>query len=1111
MPKMLAENHDRDSITRLFHDHKELLRQLYQGQDGKSKTLKQIKEIMEGIHGFPKIPLPQYEVRLKNELGLRKKLGRNDWSAVWDNYRALKERLGVPVAVYLNCTEIPWSKVWKEIRRNCNWKAAAPAHPRQLPPGITIMPRSHVTSVQPGLSAEMDCNTVVSQVSPWTTPASPNGAIPLRNEANQQTQPLTVGSTAEVAKISPLLACNFDDSLSPERFMRSWREGNVRNLPWIQFMSSISALFSDPSSTPGLRDVLFRNQENIAPSNIAFRHLVSNLEILSLSDMVFESALFRIHNENLSSQHALALEFDPIYILAKAVLRFCNTKPSHDHPSLEDRLLYTIIFQRIVKTSHRLVLAFIGGDLPSIIVTCRRLINLAIALDDKINFVLLMKANAGRFQTMLGFEYPAIEGAATFGCLTILERVLSRSSCVKPNYCLYSDAIRVAVRNGHFSCAASIIDTSSTHSAKRDNHILFQLFIGDTSYDVRKPVFLPTLNYFLDKGADVHAACHLTHPLESAYANTNVSNFRRASALPPSWQVSLLEQAYYQKTPVYEAMVPYRKNGPMRLQRDRICLAAKIGSAELERYLQSVPVDKDQQERFLQLVLVEQFFLPYGGVPGSTADPDFDWNVVTVLSERVDPNLALLQVEGMDESLLLHRAVMCLSYFGVNDRAVQFIARLIQHGAIFHCSTIAAAVSTDGTEVLSLIRDFGADVRHLGGRALASAARKDNYDAVTWLLDAGVDIRAIIRHRKTGVGQALTVLGASTGRRRAHTDEHGYLGRWTYCQNEYYSCPSPKMIRHLASKGAPLQYSADDMDSIALLQRCWVISGIKYHSARLATRKAQFEYLQVFLDHGLEPCQSEATRFLERSAKFENWTAFELLLDRGAPLSPGSPLAALIKYKAPAALTTRVLNASPDLNGRTRNGTGKSPASAAARIWDVAMLENLSARGASFDLPHLGPALFQACRANALNAQEAEAQLDTVRYILDQTDSTLMHESLHSSFTDALRASIGHGSLELVLVLLDKGVPCNCNDARVPMSSNLDVAARAGYLDITQLLLNNGAVSHRKDSTPFDGAIDGALKGYNGQNHVEVARLIARFAVSLDLTLEEDHRWLCSS
>lgn len=117
------------------------------------------------------------------------------------------------------------------------------AHPRQLPPGITIMPRSHATSVQPGLSAEMDCNTVVSQVSPWTTPASPNGAIPLRNEANQQTQPLTVGSTAEVAKISPLLACNFDDSLSPERFMRSWREGNVRNLPWIQFMSSISALF----------------------------------------------------------------------------------------------------------------------------------------------------------------------------------------------------------------------------------------------------------------------------------------------------------------------------------------------------------------------------------------------------------------------------------------------------------------------------------------------------------------------------------------------------------------------------------------------------------------------------------------------------------------------------------------------------------------------------------------------------------------------------------------------------------------------------------------------------------------------------------------------------
>lgn len=64
--------------------------------------------------------LAQYEVKLKKDLGLRKKLSAHDWPAVWDHYREIKEKSGARVAIYLNGTEIPFEKAWKEIKRNCN-------------------------------------------------------------------------------------------------------------------------------------------------------------------------------------------------------------------------------------------------------------------------------------------------------------------------------------------------------------------------------------------------------------------------------------------------------------------------------------------------------------------------------------------------------------------------------------------------------------------------------------------------------------------------------------------------------------------------------------------------------------------------------------------------------------------------------------------------------------------------------------------------------------------------------------------------------------------------------------------------------------------------------
>ncbi|KAH7025148.1 uncharacterized protein B0I36DRAFT_434630 [Microdochium trichocladiopsis] len=820
---------NKDDISKLFHAHKELLRDLYQGRDGKSKTLEQIKEIMEGYHGFPDISLPTYEVKLKKDLGLRKKLSRHDWPTVWHHYKAIKERKKEPLVIYLNGTEIPWVKAWKEIRRNCDHKATPPARLRMLPPGVVIATRPGVAASD---SSRCGIITVTSGegVSPFSSsitggepgstkmPRPPATANVLGPDSWQSTTP-TVDDAAEGAQSSPLLAQVFDDSLSLERFWASWRAGNCRNLPWIQFMSSMSY--------------------------------------------------------------------------------------------------------------------------------------------DKDVFVFMMEVNDRRFQASPTFARAAVLGAAKFGCVEILNDVLARAQVCDDHAELLSRAIRLAKRNGHLACAK--------------------------------------------------------------------------------------------------------------------------GPSELSRYLQSISGDQDEQARFLQLVLAEQFVLfDIGDWRADVAE--IDWNVATALIDcGVDPTLALLQVEGLDATLLLCRAVMNLRAHAVSGRALECLGRLLEHGAVFDSFAIAAAVSDAGTDLLALVHSLGADIRTLGGQALAWPARRNNYDAVAWLLAAGVDVQADILHEDFGGDKILTVLGASIWGlvrqwRRRWTD--GLRDR-VERRASPIDGPDPGMLAHLAAKGAPLRLDAGDSSSFCLLQ------------------------------HGFHLRLPNTYILLELSAMDGSWPLFEFLLDCGAPLSPGSPLAVLIYYKAPFALVRRVLDAGPSLNAISTHES-ITPAAAAAMHWDLALLKELIARGASLDLPRPGDALYHACSSNTINARDAQAQVDTVKYLLSRADS--VHVQIQLTFADGLRASVFHGNLELVLILLEAGVDCNITKSvhwrwRSGVSV-LEIAASQGHLDITQLLLNHGAMCARTGSTPFDAAIDAALKGKELQQNVEVARLIARFAKSLGYQLKDKHQWL---
>jgi len=66
--------------------------------------------------------LSTYEVKLR-QLGLRKKVSRDDWLPIWQHCQQIKQQGGEPV-IFLNGTPLKWEKAWKEIRRNGAHKTA---------------------------------------------------------------------------------------------------------------------------------------------------------------------------------------------------------------------------------------------------------------------------------------------------------------------------------------------------------------------------------------------------------------------------------------------------------------------------------------------------------------------------------------------------------------------------------------------------------------------------------------------------------------------------------------------------------------------------------------------------------------------------------------------------------------------------------------------------------------------------------------------------------------------------------------------------------------------------------------------------------------------------
>ncbi|VUC35346.1 unnamed protein product, partial [Clonostachys rosea] len=94
--------------------HKDVIQHHYVEE---RKTLAEVKKILESEYVFPKnMPESSYEVAIRDQLGLFKKLKKEHWPILHQYFLNHSKR---PFDLYLdNILLYKWPAIWKELRRS---------------------------------------------------------------------------------------------------------------------------------------------------------------------------------------------------------------------------------------------------------------------------------------------------------------------------------------------------------------------------------------------------------------------------------------------------------------------------------------------------------------------------------------------------------------------------------------------------------------------------------------------------------------------------------------------------------------------------------------------------------------------------------------------------------------------------------------------------------------------------------------------------------------------------------------------------------------------------------------------------------------------------------
>ncbi|KAI0846871.1 ankyrin repeat-containing domain protein [Daldinia vernicosa] len=1136
---------DPDPEDRIWEQHRLTFLRLYQAE---RRTLREVKEIMESEHGFPVHSLSTYETKLRDELHLRKKLKKTDWVSI--HHHRLK-RGDKPTRVYLNGTEIPQDKVWKEIRRS-GARSVDNVQDIPLPRDVVVRTPSPVGYLVPRalpirqeVSQGVSPQLLVSSITMPPTPSSPGALIYSSQNTTWSSQSYigsSMNSTQQRGKLAELL----------EVASRGVSTA-LLSIPWLKFnnfMHQMATTIHCPSESSRVLD------HRLSFESLPFTFY---LEPEFVSPETWEAA-FPLHRLLVPGSHTPsssvpALNMDIFYLLSKFLYLISNNKLEPRHILCRPNIIQ-LLLDRIPQA---LLNSLFREDLPTMRAAWQFLARCAGGHGYRDVFISLLKIGLLHRDWVIPEGTSYLSFAASMGALDVIRSLLEAGIRADDRIRPYQNpAIIEAAATCNIKCMELLLAKCDVNREVREclweegEISIFCIFLSalvkgliitlakrDQAYppkslkkcegekllvrfSLEDGLQSQALDMLLQNGADVDAIW------KCDFFMLPFPNIRDGT--PEEHLPTILEQSYYLNVELFHRLLPYSTQTTRLFFRPDICLSAKQGCEFLREYWTS-QLDRHGSDgtEILELVLAEQLLV---------ADRAIDTDIIRSLVEfGIRPDTDVIPSDGY----IFWHMVNNIRTYGYNEQFTLIFTALLQSGAIIDSRALEAAVEEEGVDILKFLTKFGVNVKKYGVLALSTAARHGNYEAVSWLLEAGVDINAVATNLESWsidgkFGPWSVIALATTTLWMPKLLEEFPLG----CRIQDTNPASLEMLDYLIDHGAELKNSPHDLNAAKFLQRLLVIAW-----EDSSTRAGLLDLMTFFLSKldrddlsSPEVCLLEDCATLSLPMNDDNnveqlkMSLFELFRSHGAPMPNGDILPYLICEESPPGLIQKLLEdctsidtyhtsktikfpctllqaaayrgdrdlveqlvgMGADINMPAFENWGRTALQAAAARGHMALVERLVRMGANINAPRakrMGmTALQAACAFDAESTTERANMIKVIRFLIiegaDVNTPVAMEGSY--SFDTALQIAASNGDIEVAILLIQRGADVNEPSHRWDGKrySTIDYAAVFGKLDMVQFLLSLGALSHNRGRTGYDGAIQVAERG----GHFAVADLM---------------------
>ncbi|KAI1358419.1 hypothetical protein F5Y08DRAFT_345737 [Xylaria arbuscula] len=1100
----------------IWERHRPVLRQLYQVE---RKRLVDIKTIMERDYEFPTTPLSTYESKLRL-IGLRKKLKKSDWHAV---YAEIQRRRDKASAVYLCGTKISSTTAWKEIRRSRaisiddgqhtqlprDVVVRTPSPGRQSPPlpsnfrsrnngnsRGTFALQSSPAGLQQA-TRPIILQTMISASNTMTDKSLPNSSISFYEILLQHTPSFIYKQ--ELARILPI-SCHVSHGSHPLVRPSSQLSGHKFKIHLNTLVPRTSAQQTQRQNTTYndifeivyvLSNDLFEPADEMA----CFDYLFASYPVSMLD------SLLKTRSRSIQVLFGKLLKY-LFFSDRRDDLQRAIVAAVHDHPDWLASALYDYLFYAAKLNCLRsceLLLAMDRGASP----IHPRAIRMAF---DALNIKL--KWEHERYDLTI---FAAVS-AGYMDCARLLVRHIAQKRTLPPNHdydpppssdeldtsglgnqvleyprnqvtCLFLHALFVITQGQFFYThvyhpMSPVRFSFDMEPVRRmmDSFVEFGLNVDSLTPSWLEDGFIRRMS-----GGDRDDDWLLTNMNRDAMLVSDLHVFLKT---PRRLRPMVLDIVYSLNKDIFHYLLHHSRQITTRLTRSGLYLAAERGRGHLDWYLGVFCSQMPQHRDLLEIIFVEQFIV------------SFNIDITHMLLEHGIGFKAF--PKDLNLSLPLQQFVASIKKDGVKPQTLDILSRLLRRGAAIDADVMIVAVEERGTTVLRILSGFEANFAAYGTPAIFVAALVDNYEAVDWLLEAGVNVNAgIFLH-----GNLTTVLGGFFEKltryqhilQRPPSAHTLYFSVWKK-KGDLWNGLSASMFKYLIGRGASLRPQPENSQPNSLLihavktgkHRSDIVDMISYllltqggfHDP-LPSQPCLFE--ECFQDH--TKCSHRAGGTLHCGLPL-----FKLLLANGVPIVSSGVLGCLIRCGATSDLTQSVISSGVDLNAYSGRGRvfvwesemrvislHQTALQAAAAEGDLALVQSLVSKGAMINLPGKEfsgmTALQAACFRRCLSSTE-DATVALVNFLLDNGADVNAPPSALGGLT-ALQACASTGSIRIAMILLDHGADVNAPPDEMYNASALDHAAGYGRLDMVKLLIDLGALSWKRGECGYDGAIEAA-------------------------------------